>query len=141
MADPFDDLAKRAANLSREEKLAAFKAIKRSGGLLPDNLWKATTDEEIRKGLDRIRLARRVRPGVWVGVLAGAIIASKFDIPVADDAYAIGALAAVLLMEVLLMSLPCPRCGFKFMTARNTLTRTCCGCGLSLDQGLRKFFW
>ena len=141
--NPYEELRERAAGLTREEKIAAFQAYKSGRPMvLPEILHKPTTDEAIDKGLDRIRMARRARVGLWVAILVVSIGVSKYDVPISAHAYGIAALILVMVMEGVLLMLPCPRCGFRFISRPGkSFTRACCSCGLSLDKGLQPFFW
>ncbi|MGZ5079282.1 MAG: hypothetical protein ACXWHZ_07050 [Usitatibacter sp.] len=143
MADPFDELRKRAQSLPREEKIALFRAIKDDPSKrLPDALLKTSSPEEIEKGLNRIRFVRRARVAVWVALVIAAFALDKIGVVIPSKAGGIGFVAVVMSIEGVLLMLPCPRCGFKFISRiGNSFTRNCCSCGLSLDKGSRAFFW
>jgi hypothetical protein len=143
MSDPFDDLRKRAQSLTREEKIALFRARKSDPSKpLPDVLFKSSSPEEIEKGLNRIRFARRARVALWVALVILGFVLDAFGVVVPPKVGGLGFVAVVMSMEVVLQLLPCPRCGFKYISRTGkSFTRNCCFCGLSLDKGSRAFFW
>jgi hypothetical protein len=126
----------RLGTRSSSRMLEKAKAL----GIDVDRVWGDHSPEELKRGLERIRFWRRMRPFAWIGAVPLGYAVHALGAP---EGWAVAAgLGSALLFEARLMMLPCPRCGAPFHYRwGNSFTEACGQCNLSLNEDGRRFFW
>jgi hypothetical protein len=108
-------------------------------GIDVNRVWGEHSPEELKRGLDRIRFWRRMRPLAWIGAFPLAYAVHALGAP---EGWAVAAgLGSALLFEARLVMLKCPRCGAPFHLRRNWFPEACWQCNLSLNEDGKRFFW